>query len=128
MGMEAYMSQKQEIIDIKKANLHSKTHDMKNAGYRLAQILALKDLTLLYCFVKDETLVALRYSAKGSDPVESISDVYPYAFMYENEIKDLFGINVANMNLDFNGHFYETATKMPFRAPVPAEGMVKDSE
>ena len=112
----------QEIIDIENTELIKKTRDMKNAGYRLATVTALKDLTILYSFVKGEKQVILRYPP-SSDPVESISGMYPYAFMYENEIKDLFGIEVLNMNLDFKGHFYETAVKMPFRA---AESKVKD--
>ena len=115
----------QEIIDINKTELLNKTQEMKNTGYRLATICALNDLTLLYNFVKDEKLVTLRYSADCPDPVESISSLYSYAFMYENEIKDLFGINVINMNLDFNGHFYETAIKMPFRA---LKSKVNDNE
>ena len=114
----------QEIIDIKNTELLTKTRDMKNAGYRLATIFALKDLTLMYCFVKDEKQVTLRYPA-SNHPVESISGIYPYAFMYENEIKDLFGIDVLNINLDFKGHFYETAVKMPFRA---AESKVNEGE
>ena len=127
------MLQKQEIIDIEKMDILNKTREMKNTGYRLVQICALKDLTLLYSFEKDEKLVTLRFPAEEPDPVESISSVYTYAYMYENEIKDLFGINIANMNLDFKGHFYDTTIKMPFRAaeaapPVPSESKVKDSE
>ena len=106
--------QEQEIIDIEKLSILNKTRDMKNAGYRLVQICALKDLSLLYSFEKDDKLMVLRFSA-DCESVESISGVYSYAFMYENEIKDLFGINIVNINLDFNGHFYETAIKMPFR-------------
>ena len=117
--------QKQEIIDIEKADVLNKAREMKSEGYRLGQILALPDLTLMYCFVKDEALVTLRYLADESTPVESISSVYPYAFMYENEIKELFGVNIVNINLDFDGNFYETAVKMPFRA---AESKVKDDE
>jgi len=117
--------QDQKIIDIKKSDILNKTQVMKIDGYRLAQILALKDLTLHYLFVKDENLIIFRYSANCPDPVESISSIYPYAFMYENEIKDLFGVNIVNMNLDFEGKFYETSIKMPFRA---LESKVNDGE
>ena len=118
------MLHKHETINIAKPDILNKTRDMKNAGYRLVQMHALKDLTLLYSFEKDEKLVTLSFSAEGAEPVESISSVYSYAFMYENEIKDLFGIDISNINLDFNGHFYETVVKMPFRAP---ESTVKDN-
>ena len=119
------MLQQQELIHVKKVDILNKTREMKNAGYRLVHMCALQDLALRYSFEKDEKLVVFCFSAEGNEPVESISSVFSYAFMYENEIKDLFGIDIANMNLDFNGHFYETTVKMPFRAP---ESMVKDSE
>ena len=118
------MLQKQEMVHIEKKELLNKARDMKNSGYRLVQMHALKDLTLLYSFEKDDKLVTFSLSADSPDPLESISNVYSYAFMYENEIKDLFGVSIANMNLDFNGHFYETAIKMPFRAP---ESKVKNN-
>jgi len=106
----------QEIIGIEKIDLLNKTLDMKNAGYRLAQACATKagELVLLYSFIKDEKLTTLRFTIDGSERVESISWLYPYAFLYENEMKDLFGIDIVNMNLDFNGHFYETSVAKPF--------------
>jgi len=117
--------QKQEIIDIELVDILNKAREMKNAGYRLGQILALPDLTLMYCFVKDEELTTLRCLADDCTPVESISGIYSYAFMYENEIKELFGVNILNINLDFDGNFYETSVKVPFKA---VEGKVKDDE
>ena len=117
--------QKQKIIDIEKTDVLNKAREMKSEGYRLGQILALPDLTLMYCFVKDESLVTFRYLADELSSVESISGVYSYAFMYENEIKELFGINIVNINIDFEGSFYETSVKMPFRA---AESKVNKDE
>ena len=112
------MLQTQETVYIEKSEILDKAREMKSDGYRLCAVHGQKDLTLLYSFEKDEKLVTLSFAAEGDEPVESISSVYSYAFMYENEIKDLFGVNIANINLDFNGHFYETTIKMPFRAPV----------
>ena len=124
------MSMIQEIIDIEKMDLLNKVLDMKNAGYRLAQICATKfqnnqSFILLYSFIKDEKdekderFITLRFAADISDTVESIGWLYSYAFLYENEIKDLFGINILNMNLDFKGHFYETSVKTPFNPENP---------
>ena len=112
----------QKFVDIEKIDLLNKTLDMKNTGCRLAQICAVNDGSpvLLYSFIKGEELISLRFKIEASEPVESISCLYSYAFLYENEMKDLFGINILNMNLDFNGHFYETTVKTPF-APVESE-------
>jgi ech hydrogenase subunit D len=100
--------------DIEKSDLLNECRAMKADNQRLATITALPDTTVLYSFVKDEQQTALRLLA-GDDPLESISGIYSYAFMYENEIKELFGIDVINMNIDFGGHFYEITVKMPFR-------------
>ena len=112
--------------EIEKVDLLNKVLDMKNAGYRLAQVCAVKpqnlqNFILLYSFVKDEQLVTLRFNSEISEPLESIGWIYSYAFLYENELKDLFGIDVLNMNLDFHGHLYETAIKTPFNPGNPKQ-------
>jgi ech hydrogenase subunit D len=45
----------------------------------------------------------------------SISGVYFSAFLYENEIHDLFGISITDIALDYKGKFYQTAGKFPFK-------------
>jgi len=86
---------------------------------------------LHYSFVKDNSMVTFRSTLEPGQALESISCLYPYAFMYENELKDLFGIDVVNLNIDFGGHFYEVAEKAPFfhvppRTPAaPAAGALK---
>jgi len=106
----------QKIIEIEKIDLLNKALDMKNAGYRLAQACAVKKdgVYLLYSFVKGDDLTTLRFKTEEGDLVESVSWLYSYAFIYENEIKELFGVNIVNMNLDFNGNFYETKIKRAF--------------
>ena len=95
----------------------------------MAQMCAtkLQDFMLLYSFVKDEKLVTLRFNSGISEPVESIGWIYSYAFLYENEMKDLFGIDILNMNLDFHGHFYETAVKTPFNPQSQEIKNIKES-
>jgi ech hydrogenase subunit D len=53
--------------------------------------------------------------ANNTDTViPSISKIYPTAFLYENEMHDLYGIKVSDMAIDFKGTFYRTAVKTPF--------------
>ncbi len=40
--------------------------------------------------------------------------IYPNAFLYENEIHDLFGVVVKNITIDYRGTLYRTAIKTPF--------------
>ena len=50
----------------------------------------------------------------------SISSIYLCAILYENEIHDLFGVQVAGIAIDFKGKFYKTAIKFPFAsAKIP---------
>ncbi|MCL2320340.1 MAG: NADH-quinone oxidoreductase subunit C [Treponema sp.] len=116
----------QQMIDIEKVDLLNKSLDMKNSGYRLSQICAVKleKLMFLYSFVKEGKLVTLRFYAELEDPVESLSWLYSYAFLYENELKDLFGVKMVNMRLDFQGHFYDTAVKTPFNPANSKENEV----
>ena len=44
----------------------------------------------------------------------SISRFYWSAFLYENEIHDLFGVEVRGMAVDFQGKFYRTAVPTPY--------------
>jgi len=108
----------QEIIDIDKVDLLNKVSDMKKDGHRLAQICVTNtnqnNFILLYSFIKDECLVSFKIASEISESIESIGWLYSYAFLYENEMKDLFGINILNMNLDFKGHLYETMVKTPY--------------
>lgn len=48
------------------------------------------------------------------DQLPSISGIYWNAFLYENEIHDLFGITVDGMVIDYKGRFYRMAVKQPF--------------
>jgi ech hydrogenase subunit D len=43
----------------------------------------------------------------------SISNIFFPAFLYENEMKDLFGVKINNIVLDFNGNLYKVAQKTP---------------
>jgi ech hydrogenase subunit D len=95
--------------------------DLKTRGYRLAQICATRlgdKIELTYSFDLDLELKNLRVdlSAQGAR-IPSISNLYWCAFIYENEIHDLFDVAVDNLAVDFQGNFYQTAVKYPFGSP-----------
>ena len=46
--------------------------------------------------------------------VPSISSLYWCAFLYENEMHDLFNVRVDGMTVDFHGHLYQTSVKYAF--------------
>lgn len=60
-------------------------------------------------------------------PVPSITELYPAAFVFENETHDLFGIEIYGINLDFQGEFYKVSQKFPMN-PRAAKGQEVDHE
>jgi ech hydrogenase subunit D len=57
----------------------------------------------------------LIFSVGEDEEVISISDIFPPAFLYENEIHDLFGINIKMMNVDYKGNLYRLSQKTPYK-------------
>jgi len=111
------MSEPQEIIPIQKDALLGAVSDLFAQGYRMVQIgcTTLENAyELNYSFDKDYHFKNLRVTAQREDEIQSISVIYPNAFLYENEIHDLFGIKIKNMSVDYKGAFYRTAIKTPF--------------
>lgn len=90
---------------------------LKNDGYRLVAITCTykNGAQLTYSFDKDYDFVNLRLNIDDDTEIESISCIYPYSFLYENEIKELFGVKIQNISLDFNNSLYKIAEKTPFK-------------
>ena len=105
--------------------LLEKAEAMRKQGYRLVQISATRlpdQLELTYSFALDGRMAQFRlHLADGALTVPSISSIYWCAFLYENEMHDLFNLNVEGMAVDFKGTLYKTAIKFPFgstKAPI----------
>jgi hypothetical protein len=69
---------------------------------------------IAWAFAKAGELELIREQISVCDPVPSISEFFGAAFLYENEIRELFGINVTGINVDLAGQLYQTNTKVPF--------------
>lgn len=112
------MKEKQQIRPIDKKDLVAQVRGLCDAGWRLVQICAttLADgYEVHYSFDKDFSFVDLRVTLPADQPqLESVSGIYWNAFLYENELHDLFGITVTGMAVDYRGTFYRTSVKVPF--------------
>ena len=51
--------------------------------------------------------------------VPSISSYYPAVFPFENEVHDLFGLAITDMQIDFKGFFYQVSTAEPMSVITP---------
>ena len=98
--------------------LLEKAGEMRKQGYRLVQIGATRlpeHVELTYSFDRESRLTNLRFQVLAAGArVPSISSIYWCAFLYENELHDLFNVQVDGMAVDFHGHLYETTVKFPF--------------
>jgi ech hydrogenase subunit D len=111
------MNMNQEVKELKENELISNVSQLFKEGYRLVQISCSKSdkLQLDYSFDKEYFLLNLRLSLSLENPeVQSITDIYWSAFTYENELHDLFGIHVREINVDFKGNFYRIQEDAPF--------------
>ncbi len=109
--------EQQNIVAIDPQSLVSEAMKLKAQGYRLVQICATKageEYELSYSFGKEYELVCLRYCVPDGGEITSISHIFAPAFLYENEIHDLFGIQVNLMTLDYEGNLYRLEKKTPF--------------
>lgn len=111
------MGEPQEIIPTDKSDLVGVVAQLSAEGFRLVQIgcsTLEAAYELNYSFDKEYRFKNLRITVTPGEEVPSISAVYPNAFLYENEIHDLFGVIIRNINIDYGGTLYRTAIKTPF--------------
>jgi ech hydrogenase subunit D len=115
-------TEKQTTTNIDVGKLIGSVERFRNEGYRLVQVGCTKVGELYeinYSFDKDYHFENIRITVTGDTEIPSISGMYWNSFIYENEMHDLFGIQVRGMNIDFKGTLIRTAVKFPFsQAPV----------
>jgi ech hydrogenase subunit D len=113
---------KQELIQIDHNVLLEKVYNFFQEGYRIVQIhctLVDNGFEINYSFDKDSKFTTLRVIIDKEQEILSISNIYWSAFLYENEIADLFGVKIKNIVINFNGTFYQKSKKAPFAEPRP---------
>jgi ech hydrogenase subunit D len=123
------MSEPQHITLIDKDQLVGISAELFAEGYRFVQVGCAtleNSYELTYCYDKAYRLRNFRITLMPDEEIPSISVIYPNAFLYENELHDLFGLNVRNISIDYNGTLYRTAIKTPFsidnvKQPVPPQ-------
>ena len=103
---------------------------MQAEGARFVQVLAVNTesgIDVQYTFMQDGCLN--NFTIKGvrkEMPIPSITDRFIAAFVFENEIHDLFGLDIRNIAIDFKGHFYATAVKEPMTVISPEQKAARE--
>jgi len=111
------MSEPQEIVAVAKNDLVGLVAELFAENYRLVQIgcSTLPDAyELTYSFDLEYRFKNLRFTVIEGEEVPSISVIYPGAFLFENEIHDLFGVVITHIAVDYRGTLYRTALRAPF--------------
>lgn len=115
--MSEKLFQKQNIVAVETSDLLATVKDLKEEGYRLLQICATKvenGIEILYSFDKEHELFNYRLTISEEENVESITSAYWNAFIYENEMHDLFGVKIRHSALDYGGKFFKVAEETPW--------------
>ena len=110
--------EEQNIRQISPEEILKETNNIRNKGYRLVAIsCTYKDgMELTYSFDKEYDFINLRINMEDDVKIESITRIYPYAFLYENEIKELFGAKIKNIVGDFHDQLYRISVDAPFKS------------
>lgn len=110
---------------------------LKGAGARFVQMHAERNVDdgtyrLVYTFInvraaqehiaQDGSYAIENLVVEGIDryqEIPSISSYYPAVFPFENEVHDLFGLAITDMQIDFKGFFYQVSIDEPMSVITP---------
>lgn len=109
------------IEEIEFQPLYNIILEKQRAGWRLAQICATAFEgynELIYSLAKTYRLENYKIKVPIDMEISTISDLYPSAMLYENEMKELFGVKISSINVDYKDRFYRIAKQTPFKKEV----------
>lgn len=108
---------------IKLDQVHQVAEEKYHAHWRCVQTHCTNTpngIDITYTYQKDDVIDNLMVKGVTKDQhVPSITDVYIGMFPFENEAHDLFGVQVDDIAIDFQGHFYDTAIPEPMTVISP---------
>lgn len=110
--------------------VHDNAASRKAEGWRYVQTLAVNTedgVDLVYSYMKDGVLDNKVIRDVPRDAVvPSITDLYLEAFVFENEIHDLFGVTFEGIAIDFGGNFYHLSVREPMTIISPEQKAARE--
>lgn len=98
----------ENLIEIEKDQLLGVAQQMVYEDYRFVTATCVDNadgsLDVFYHFDKDFQLRNYKLTVKKGEEVPSISAIFFCAVLVENEMKELFGLKVTNIAIDYEGH------------------------
>lgn len=114
-----------EFVPLALADLRREAAFMKAEGWRFVQTHAVNTedgVDLYYSFMNDGFLRNYHIAGvKPEDEVPSITDLFLAAFVFENEARELFGVNMGSIAIDFQGTMYAPAQNEPMTFMSPEQ-------
>ena len=109
------------ITKVTKDELYNIMQKKYEDGYRLSQICSIafegyNEVT--YSVNLDYTMENYKIKLPVDEEVKSFSDIFPAAALYENEIKELWGVQVVGMAMDYQNKFYRIKEDAPFKKQI----------
>ena len=124
------MALETEFVPLTIEELPERAGALKAQGWRFVQVLAVNTedgIDLVYSFMKDGRLANHEIKGVKKDvAVPSITDKFLAAFVFENEVHDLFGVSIEGIAIDFGGNFYALAQKEPMTIISPEQKAARE--
>jgi ech hydrogenase subunit D len=105
------------IEDLERERLPEIAADLTKQGYRFVQMMGTpreETIELMVSFDKNYELKNFRIQVPRSDlKIPSMTGATLAAFSYENELQDLFGMEVSDLAINYGGNFLRTKSIHP---------------
>lgn len=101
------MLENETVVSV--ASLVEEVKRLREQGARLITATGLDEgdhFDVVYHFALEGKLQHLRLAVAKQDTVPSLSQVFPGAFLIENEMRELLGIQVVNISVDYGGKLF----------------------
>ena len=107
-----------EIVPVTTGDFFFIFMEKKNNQYSLMQAHAVSienGYELSYIFGKDYEWVTLRLVVDENEEVPTITNIYEPAFLYENEMAELFGVKIRMISVDYHDKLYRIDDTTPMK-------------
>jgi ech hydrogenase subunit D len=117
-----------QVSEITLDQISTEVWKLKQDGHRFVTMTCCdrgENHDILYHFDKNYELKHLRVALPKGTALPSISALFFAALLVENEMKDLMGVQVSGMAIDFQGRFMlaEGAPVAPLNKSIPGIGI-----
>ena len=124
------MTLKSEFVPLELDQLHREAAVCKAEGWRFIETHAANGedgVDLYYAFMKDGLARNYRIAGvKKDQAVPSITDLFLAAFVFENEARELFGVDMRDIAIDFAGAMYAPAVSEPMTFISPEQKAARE--